>query len=96
MANLVVESSALHSLASKVESNTADFRTSLDKIINENAELKTVWKGSDIDSYSSRVAEQAEEMNRFHKTLTELGAYMHNTANEYQNAQDTNRSMVHK
>ena len=96
MANLRVESSALHNLAGKVESSTADFKTSLDKIINQNAELKTVWKGSDIDSYSAKVTEQAEEMGRFHKTLTELGAYMHNTATEYQNAQDTNRSMVNR
>lgn len=96
MGNLRVESQQLHGLAKKVASTADDFKSSLDKVINYNNDLKSIWKGSDIDSYSAKVSEQAEEMNRFYRTLTEISTFMDKTATDYETAQETNESMIHR
>lgn len=96
MANLIVDPQPLHGLAGKVGATTDEFRTSLDKVINYNTELKDVWKGKDIDAYSARVTEQAAEMDKFYKTLTEIRSFMDKTATDYENAQNTNQSMVNR
>lgn len=96
MANLRVDPQPLHGLAGKVGAASDEFKASLDKVNSYNMELKDVWKGNDIDAYSARVTEQAAEMDKFYKTLTEIRSFMDKTATDYENAQTTNQSMVNR
>ena len=93
--SLNVRSEELKGLAGRVQNSADNFNASLDKVINYNTELKSNWQGSDIDSYSSTVATQAEEMKKFYNTLIEISNFMKKTAMDYENAQETNKSMIH-
>ena len=59
------------------------------KSINDN--LKTCWKGADADSYTGKIAEQAQVMNKLQATIQEIGEYLVQVGNAYEQAMNENK-----
>ena len=59
-------------------------------ILNLNDSLKNCWKGADADSYTGKIAEQAQIMNKLQTTIQEIGEYLVSVGDAYEKAMNDN------
>lgn len=75
----------------EVQSKAADFGTLLGEIEALNNELKQSWKGADAESYTTKITEQAQVMNKLKTTMDEIGAFLIKVGNAYEQAMEENK-----
>lgn len=75
----------------EVQSKAADFGKLLGEIDALNNNLKQSWKGADAESYTAKIAEQAQVMNKLKTTMDEIGAFLIKVGDAYEQAMEENK-----
>ncbi len=92
--NLQIDYSQVRTLASNVKDKAGEFSTLLTKITSSNESLKSSWKGSDAEKYTSAVTEQSNVMKELQKSLDQIGDFLNNVANVYEKVEETNKQGI--
>lgn len=89
--NLKIDYQATRSTGNNVKSNASEFKSLLNEIHTQNEDLKQHWQGADADSYTSKITEQEQVMNKLQATMDEIGDYLIKVANAYEQAMEDNK-----
>ena len=89
--NLKIDYQATRSTGNNVKSNAGEFKSLLNDIHTQNEDLKQHWQGADADSYTSKITEQEQVMNKLQATMDEIGDYLIKVANAYEQAMEDNK-----
>lgn len=89
--NLKIDYQATRSTGNNVKSNASEFKSLLNDIHTQNEDLKQHWQGADADSYTSKITEQEQVMNKLQVTMDEIGDYLIKVANAYEQAMEDNK-----
>ncbi len=89
--NLKIDYQATRSTGNNVKSNASEFKSLLNDIHTQNEDLKQHWQGADADSYTSKITEQEQVMNKLQATMDEIGDYLIKVANAYEQAMEDNK-----
>ncbi len=73
-----------------VQNSAGEFKSLLGDIQNLNDSLKNCWKGADADSYTEKISEQAQVMNKLQATIQEVGEYLVSVGDAYEKAMEEN------
>lgn len=90
MTSLNIDYDATRAAGRSVQSSAGDFKSLLGDIQNLNDSLKNCWKGADADSYTGKIAEQAQIMNKLQTTIQEIGQYLVSVGDAYEKAMNDN------
>jgi len=77
-------------VGTQVIAKSEEFETLLNEIKTVNASLQSYWEGSDASKYSTAVATQAEEVTKLISTINEIGNFLVNVGNAYEEAMNSN------
>lgn len=91
MTSLNIDFNATKQTGLNVQSKASEFNALLKEIQNLNNNLKSCWKGADADSYTSKIADQAQVMNKLQKAIQEVGEYLVNVSKAYEQAMNNNK-----
>ena len=98
-------------MAGRIEVTTQDLRTLRDTIVNHLApqyekqftdlykkmdNMKSTWKGIDIDAYLTRIEGFRKEFQTMKKLMDEYGAYLLKSAEAYEATQDDIKSRANQ
>lgn len=75
----------------QVKSQAEQFGSLLGEIQSANDELKNCWKGADAQSYTQKIDEQAQVMNKLKATIEEIGAFLVKVGDAYEDAMESNK-----
>ena len=75
----------------QVKSQADQFGSLLGEIQSANDELKNCWKGADAQSYTQKIDEQAQVMNKLKATIEEIGAFLVKVGDAYEDAMESNK-----
>lgn len=89
--DLRIDYQATRTTGTAVKSDVEEFKSLLNEIHSQNEELKTHWQGADADSYTSKITEQEQVMNKLGTTMDEIGDFLIQTANAYEQAMESNK-----
>ncbi len=89
--NLKIDYQATRTTGNNVKSNASEFKSLLNEIHNQNEDLKRHWQGADADSYTSKITEQEQVMNKLQVSMDEIGDYLIKVANAYEQAMEDNK-----
>lgn len=89
--DLRIDYQATRTTGTSVKNDAEEFKTLLNEIHSQNEELKTHWQGGDADSYTSKITEQEQIMNKLSTTIDEIGDFLIQTANAYEQAMESNK-----
>lgn len=67
-----------------------DFKTLLNGINKLNEDLKSDWEGTDATSYTGKITEQAQLMDKLQKSIDEAGKLLKSAAKAYEEAMKQN------
>lgn len=73
-----------------IQNYATDFKKLLGEIQNLNDSLKRSWQGADATKYTNEITEQAQVMNKLQQTLDEVGTYLIQVGDAYENAMQDN------
>ena len=82
-------------VGNNVATKAEDFQELLNRIKTINEELKTYWQGSDASKYTEAVEVQSQEMQKLAEVIKEIGEFLVQTGNAYEDAMQTNMSGIH-
>ena len=91
MSSLNINYEATRTAGKSVQNQAGEFKSLLNNIQSINDNLKTCWKGADADSYTGKIAEQAQVMNKLQSTIQEIGEYLVQVGNAYEQAMNENK-----
>lgn len=91
MSSLNINYEATRTAGKSVQNQAGEFKSLLNNIQSINDNLKTCWKGADADSYTGKIAEQAQVMNKLQATIQEIGEYLVQVGNAYEQAMNENK-----
>lgn len=91
MTSLNIDYEQTRTAGRNIQSSAGDFKSVLGDIQNLNDSLKSSWKGADADSYTGKIAEQAQVMNKLQQTIQEIGEYLVEVGNAYEKAMEENK-----
>lgn len=89
--NLKIDYQATRTTGNNVKSNAGEFKSLLNEIHNQNEDLKQHWQGADADSYTTKITEQEQVMNKLQASMNEIGDYLIKVANAYEQAMEDNK-----
>lgn len=89
--NLKIDYQATRTTGNNVKSNASEFKSLLNEIHNQNEDLKQHWQGADADSYTAKITEQEQVMNKLQASMDEIGDYLIKVANAYEQAMEDNK-----
>lgn len=89
--NLKIDYQATRTTGKNVKSNAGEFKSLLNEIHNQNEDLKKHWQGGDADSYTAKITEQEQIMNKLQTSMDEIGDYLIKVANAYEQAMEDNK-----
>lgn len=89
--NLKIDYQATRTTGNNVKSNAGEFKSLLSEIHNQNEDLKQHWQGADADSYTTKITEQEQVMNKLQASMDEIGDYLIKVANAYEQAMEDNK-----
>ena len=89
--NLKIDYQATRTTGNNVKSNASEFKSLLNEIHSENEDLKPDGQGADADSYTSKITEQEQVMNKLQVSLDEIGDYLIKVATAYEQAMEDNK-----
>ncbi len=89
--NLKIDYQATRTTGNNVKNQAGEFKTLLNEIQNQNEELKQHWQGADADSYTSKITEQKQVMDKLQASMDEIGDYLIKVANAYEEAMEENK-----
>lgn len=90
MTSLNIDFGATKQTGLNVQSKAGEFDSLLKEIQSLNDSLKNCWKGADADSYTGKIAEQAQVMKKLQQTIQEVGEYLVNVSKAYEQAMNDN------
>lgn len=90
MTSLNIDFGEVERTANSIKNSAGDFKSLLGDIQNLNDSLKNCWKGADADSYTGKIEEQAQIMNKLQKTIEEIGEYLLSVGKAYAQAMEDN------
>lgn len=90
MTSLNIDYEQTRATGRNIQSSAGDFKSLLGDIQNLNDSLKSCWKGADADSYTGKISEQAQIMNKLQTTIQEIGEYLVEVGNAYEKAMQEN------
>lgn len=73
-----------------VITQSEEFSNLLSKINNINSQLKGYWQGQDATKYSGAVEEQLQYMQQLKETIAEIGEFLIQVGNAYEEAMQRN------
>lgn len=73
-----------------VITQSEEFSNLLSKINNINSQLKGYWQGADATKYSGAVEEQLQYMQQLKETIAEIGEFLIQVGNAYEEAMQRN------
>ncbi len=91
MTSLNIDFQATKTAGGNVQSKAAEFKTLLNQIQSLNDSLRNSWKGADAESYTKKISEQAQVMQRLQATIDEVGAYLIKVSKAYEQAMNDNK-----
>ena len=94
MSDLRINYSETISVGNQVTERGGEFQELLNKIKSVNSELKTYWEGSDASKYANAVEQQAQYMQQLTDTINEIGAFLVQVGNAYQEVSENNASAI--
>lgn len=89
--DLKIDYGATKQTGSNVKSCAGEFKTLLNEIHGQNESLKSHWQGADADSYTTKISEQEQVMNKLQASMDEIGDYLIKVANAYEQAMEDNK-----
>ena len=81
-------------VGNQVTAKGEEFKTLLTKIKNVNSNLKAAWEGSDATKYTSAVEEQAVYMDKLASSIDEIGTFLVQVGQAYQEACEANANAI--
>ncbi len=91
MTSLNIDYEATRAAGRSVQNQAGEFKALLNNIQSINDNLKSCWKGADADSYTGKITEQAQVMNKLQTTIQEIGEYLVQVGNAYEKAMNENK-----
>ena len=89
--DLKINYEATRTAGKNVQSYAGDFKSLLNAIATYNNNLKQSWKGQDAESYTRKITEQAQVMDKLQKTIQEIGEFLVTVGNAYEKAMEENK-----
>lgn len=77
---LSVSSDLLRTVASNIQGKAEEFASLLKEIQEANAELANSWEGTNATSYTTKVAEQAENLQQLQQAITKVSEFLNGVA----------------
>lgn len=90
MTSLNIDYEATRSAGRTIQNSAGDFKSLLGEIQNLNDSLKNCWSGADAQSYTGKISEQAQIMNKLQQTVQEIGEYLVSVGDAYEKAMQEN------
>ena len=92
--DLSIDYERTRKLGNQILDKGAEFKSILDKLESENAEIRNNWKGSDSTKYTTAVDSEIANMKILKQAIDDMGTFLINAANAYQNVNETNQEGV--
>ncbi len=88
--NLKIDYEKARTVGNNIMNYAGDFKSLLQGINSINENLKQHWQGDDATKYTSEMSEQAKVMDKLHKTIEDVGKYLVDVGNAYEQAMHDN------
>ena len=92
--DLSIDYEKTRKLGNQIIDKGTEFKGILDKLEQENNEIKNSWKGSDSSKYTSAVEREIGNMRVLKQAIDDMGTFLINAANAYQRVNETNQEGV--
>ena len=90
-ADLNINYEATRATGNNVKAKAEEFGSLLGSINSLNESLKSSWQGGDAESYTSKITEQAEVMKKIQNSMSEIGDYLVQAGNLYEETMNSNK-----
>lgn len=87
---MAFDTNQIRSVGGKLEGYSSDFQSRLSSINKINQDIKNNWQGVAADSYIKAIDEQYEKMSKLTTTISELGTYLKNLAQAFEELENSN------
>jgi WXG100 family type VII secretion target len=94
MGMLNVNYDETRTVGNNIKNKSQDFGALLNKIRTTNERLAEVWIGADAQAYTNKIEEQAKEQVKLNQSMEEVGQFMVNAGNAYEETMEGNRSAI--
>lgn len=74
-----------------VQNYAGEFKSLLGQIQTLNNNLKQSWQGADAESYTRKIEEQAQVMNKLQQSIQEIGEFLVRVGDAYERAMEENK-----
>lgn len=91
MSSLNISFEETRTVSKSIESCSDEFTELLGKIKNSNEQLRNYWNGADAESYTNKISEQAQVMDKLSDALYEIAKYIGNVAVTYEEVMQGNK-----
>lgn len=92
--DLVINYQETRNTGNAVIGQADEFKNLLENIKNINNELKSYWQGADATKYSGAVDEQAQYMQQLATSINEIGEFLVQVGNAYEEAMQRNSEAI--
>ncbi len=92
--DLNIDYTQTRNLGNNVISKGGEFATLLGNIKSINENLRNYWKGKDAEKYTNAVLQQSQVMDKLNTTINEIGEFLINVANIYEEVSNTNQQGI--
>lgn len=89
--DLKIDYQETKSTGNQVQSYAGEFNSLLNDIKGLNEQLRSDWKGDDADSYTTEINEQAQVMDKLKGSIEEIGKFLVDVGNAYEQAMEENK-----
>jgi WXG100 family type VII secretion target len=94
MGMLNVNYDETRTVGNNIKNKAQEFESLLNEIKNTNKTLAEVWIGADAQAYTNKIEEQANEQITLKQSIEEVGQFMVNAGNAYEETMESNRSAI--
>lgn len=94
MADLKIDYNAARNLGNNVKNEAENFSAELSKVRSAVDSLKSVWSGSDADTYTQLIEERMNEISQLVTTMGETGDYLVRVGDNYEKVSEENKSSM--
>jgi len=92
--DLSIDYDRTRKLGNQILDKGTEFKSILDKLESENSEIKSNWKGTDSEKYTSAVEKEIANMKVLKQAIDDMGTFLINAANAYERVNETNSEGV--
>ncbi len=91
MTSLNIDYDQTKTVGNAIKDKAEEFKILLKKIESLNKQLQSNWTGDDAESYTAKITEQADVMNKLQATISDIGTHLVSVAKAYQQTMQENK-----